>query len=218
MNIDHHPDDATVMAYAAGVVTEGFSLVLAAHMEFCPHCRSRMAEANAVGGELLSELEPVAMSANGLDKVWSRIDADSQQILPDPMTPAPVDGIPAILAPYLPDGLNTAHWRSLVPGIRQFVLEGVESGRGSVRLLSIAPGTTIPHHTHMGGELTLVIKGAYEDKVGRFKSGDLADLDSSVHHQPVADSAEPCICLIATDDRLKFSGVFSRMLQPLVGI
>jgi putative transcriptional regulator len=70
----------------------------------------------------------------------------------------------------------------------------------------------------MGGELTLVIKGAYEDEIGHFKSGDLADLDSSAHHQPVADTGEPCICLIATDDRLRFSSVFSRMLQPLVGI
>jgi putative transcriptional regulator len=218
MNINHHPDDATILAYAAGVVTEGFSLVLAAHMELCSHCRSRMAEANAVGGELLSEIEPVAMSASGLDGVWSRIEVDSEQAVGDPLVPAPVDGIPGILSPYLPDGLNSVRWRSLVPGIRQYILAGVESGRGSVRLLSIAPGTTIPHHTHMGGELTLVIKGAYEDEIGRFKSGDLADLDSSVHHQPVADSDEPCICLIATDDRLKFSGVVSRMLQPLVGI
>ncbi|MGD8914470.1 MAG: ChrR family anti-sigma-E factor [Candidatus Thiodiazotropha sp.] len=218
MNINHHPDDATILAYAAGAVTEGFSLVLAAHMELCPHCRSRMAEANAVGGEMLAELKPVAMSANGLDEFWSRIEVDAEEVVPEPLPPAPVDGVPGILTPYLPDGLDSLPWRSLVPGIRQYILDGVESGRGSVRLLSIAPGTTIPHHTHMGSELTLVIKGAYEDEIGRFKSGDLADLDSSVHHQPVADTAEPCICLIATDDRLKFSGVFSRMLQPLVGI
>jgi putative transcriptional regulator len=218
MNINHHPDDATILAYAAGAVTEGFSLVLAAHMELCPHCRSRMAEANAVGGEMLAELKPVAMSANGLDEFWSRIEVDAEEVVPEPLPPAPVDGVPGILTPYLPDGLDSLPWRSLVPGIRQYILDGVESGRGSVRLLSIAPGTTIPHHTHMGSELTLVIKGVYEDEIGRFKSGDLADLDSSVLHQPVADTAEPCICLIATDDRLKFSGVFSRMLQPLVGI
>jgi putative transcriptional regulator len=218
MNIDHHPDEATILAYAAGAVTEGFSLVLAAHMELCQRCRNRMADANAVGGELLSELQPVAMSANGLDEVWSRIEIDSQQAVADPLAPLCVDGIPDVLAPYLPDGLDSVRWRSLVPGIRQYVLNGVESGRGSVRLLSIVPGTTIPHHTHRGGELTLVIKGAYEDEFGRFKSGDLADLDSSVHHQPVADNGEPCICLIATDDRLRFSGVFSRMLQPLMGI
>jgi putative transcriptional regulator len=123
MNINHHPDDATILAYAAGAVTEGFSLVLAARMELCSLCRSRMADANAVGGELLSELQPVAMSASGLDEVWSRIEFDSQQAVADPLVPKPVDGIPGILTPYLPDGLDSVPWRSLVPGIRQYVRE-----------------------------------------------------------------------------------------------
>ncbi|MES9991940.1 MAG: ChrR family anti-sigma-E factor [Candidatus Thiodiazotropha sp.] len=218
MRINHHPDDATILAYAAGAVTEGFSLVLAAHMEHCQHCRERMAEANALGGELLTELGPVAMSAGGIDDLWSRIETDPQESIPEPVVPAAVDDLPGILAPYVPQGLDSLHWRSLVPGIRQHIINGVESGRGSVRLLSIAPGTTIPHHTHMGGELTLILKGAYEDELGRFKSGDLADLDASDQHQPMVVGDEPCVCLIATDDRLRFSGVFSRMLQPLIGI
>jgi putative transcriptional regulator len=218
MNINHHPDEATILAYAAGAVTEGFSLVLAAHMELCPYCRSRMAQASAVGGELLNELQPVAMSENGFGEIWSRIESDPVEVLPEPQAPAPIDGIPGILKPYLPGSLESLNWRSLAPGIRQYRLNGVESGRGSVRLISIAPGTTIPHHTHLGSELTLVIKGAYEDEIGHFMRGDLADLDTSIHHQPVADDAEPCICIVATDDRLHFSGVFSRMLQPLIGI
>jgi putative transcriptional regulator len=218
MKINHHPDDATLLAYAAGTVTEGFSLVLASHLEFCPHCRKRMAEANAVGGELLAELSPVAMSSGGLEDIWSRIDSGQDEAIPAPTTHESVDGVPGILTPYLPHGIDSLPWRSLLPGIRQYVINGVESGRGSVRLLSISPGTTIPHHTHLGGELTLVIKGAYTDEIGRFQSGDLADLDDSVNHQPVVEGEEPCVCLIATDDRLRFSGVFSRMLQPLIGI
>jgi putative transcriptional regulator len=218
MKINHHPDDATIMAYAAGAVTEGFSLVLAAHMELCPLCRRRLAQASALGGELLTGLQPVAMSDNGLADVWSRIEADPLESLPESRTPEPKDGIPGILTPYLPGDLEELHWRSLVPGIRQYRLDGVQSAKGSVRLLCVAPGTTIPHHTHLGGELTLILRGAYEDEIGRFRSGDLADLDASAHHQPVADSDEPCVCLIATDDRLRFSGVFSRMLQPLIGI
>jgi putative transcriptional regulator len=87
-----------------------------------------------------------------------------------------------------------------------------------VRLFSIAPGTTIPHHSHGGTELTLVLSGSFSDEIGRFGPGDLADLDDSVSHQPVADTNEPCICLIATDERLRFTGMFSRLIQPLVGL
>ena len=218
MNIHHHPDDSTILAYAAGAVTEGFSLVLAAHMESCPRCRARLAEAEAMGGELLADLTPVAMSAGGFTEVWERIQATPATQSPKRPVAISKEGVPAVLAPYLSGGLDSISWRSLVPGIRQHIIKGVDSGRGSVRLLSIAPGITIPHHTHRGGELTLVLRGSYVDELGRFQSGDLADLDPSVHHQPVADTDEPCICLIATDDRLRFSGMFSRMLQPLVGI
>jgi len=218
MRIYHHPDDSTVMAYGAGALGEGFSLVLAAHMEYCPRCRTRLAEAEALGGELLSELPPVEMSAGGFANVWERVQATPAAEPSKPLRPLPDDGLPAVLAPYLHGGLDACRWRSLVPGIRQHVLNGVESSRGSVRLLSIAPGITIPHHTHGRGELTLVLKGSYVDEIGRFQRGDLADMDASVQHQPVADTDEPCICLIATDQRLRFFGVFSRMLQPLIGI
>lgn len=218
ININHHPDDATILAYAAGAVTEGFSLVLAAHIESCPRCRRRVKEAEALGGSMLADLEPVDPPQDGFDDVWQRIQRP-QAISPErPRRPAATRGLPSVLAPYLQDGLDAVPWRSLVPGIRQYVLQDVDSGSGSVRLLSIAPGITIPHHSHGGTELTLVLKGSYVDEIGRFQSGDIADLDPSVHHQPVADTDEPCICLIATDERLRFSGVFSRMLQPLIGI
>lgn len=218
MTIHHHPDDSTILVYAAGAVTEGFSLVLAAHMQYCPSCRLRMAEAEAVGGELLADLPPERMSAGGFANVWERIQANPATEPPTPPGAISKDGLPAVLAPYLSGGLKSIGWHSLVPGIRQHLLKGVDSGRGSVRLLSIAPGITIPRHTHGGGELTLVLKGSYVDEIGLFQSGDLADLDPSVEHQPVADADEPCICLTATDERLRFSGALSRMLQPLVGI
>jgi len=218
MNIHHHPDDSTILAYAAGAVNEGFSLVLAAHMQYCSRCRERMAEAEALGGELLTDLPPVEMPAGGFAEVWERI--QSNPAVEPRRSPAAIsnEGLPAVLTPYLNGGLESIDWRSLVPGIRQHILKGVDSGQGSVRLLSITQGITIPHHTHGGGELTLVLRGSYVDELGRFQSGDLADLDPSVHHQPVADSDEPCICLIATDERLRFSGMLSRMLQPLIRI
>ena len=53
MSIHHHPDDSTILAYAAGALGEGFSLVLAAHMEYCPRCRAHLAEAEALGGDCL---------------------------------------------------------------------------------------------------------------------------------------------------------------------
>jgi putative transcriptional regulator len=214
----HHPDDSTVLTYGAGALGEGFSLVLAAHMETCTRCRSRLAEAETLGGELLSELQPVQMESGDLSGFWDRVEAMSPVEPVEKVEKPLTQGVPAVLSPYLDGDLDTIDWRNLVPGVRQHVIEGIDSGNGSVRLLSIAPGTTIPHHTHDGSELTLVLRGSYTDEIGHFQPGDLADLDPSVHHRPVADGKEPCICLIATDERLRFSGFLSRVIQPLIGI
>jgi putative transcriptional regulator len=218
MNIRHHPDDSTLVAYAAGAVTEGISLVVAAHLELCPQCRARVRDATDLGGVLLAGLDPTTVGEGALAAALARIEADIEGEPAPPLKPRAVDGLPATLVPWLPAGLDRVPWRALVPGIRHFRFPGVDSGGGTVRLLAIAPGTALPHHGHGGTELTLVLRGSFADEIGRFAPGDLADLDPSIQHQPVADTDTPCICLIATDARLRFSGVVGRLFQPLVGI
>ena len=69
MKINHHPDDATLLAYAAGTLSEGFSLVVAAHLEYCPRCRNNLAQAEALGGELMAALPPVSMETTTANKI-----------------------------------------------------------------------------------------------------------------------------------------------------
>ena len=223
MKVRHHPDDGTLLAYGAGSVNEGFSLLIASHLERCPRCRSRVAETEVLGGQLLETLEDAPMEPAGFEAVWARISGEGPQEAPAPPPPpgdAAGDGIvPRVLAAHLPPGgLESVRWRSLAPGIKQHVLRDVACDNGTIRLLSIAPGTTIPQHSHGGSELTLVLKGSFMDQLGRFQAGDVADVYGEVVHQPVADTSEPCICLIATDERLRFADSLSRMLQPFFGI
>ena len=217
MRPHNHPDTSTLVAYAAGAVNEAFSLVLAAHMESCDKCRAAVSQAEAVGGGFMEHLPAAEMAHEGMAHIWERI-AAAPAVQPVSSPPQHNSGVPAVLSPYLPDGLQAVQWRTLVPGIRQHLLEDVDSGQGSIRLLSIAPGTPIPHHTHLGSELTLVLQGSYSDETGYYRPGDLADVDSTVHHSPVVDSEDPCICLVATDQRLQFTGTLNRMLQPFLGI
>ena len=158
MKICHHPDDSTMMAYAAGAVTEGFSLVLAAHLEYCPFCRNKMSNAQTLGGELLLDLQPMELPDRGLEDVWDRIEsADESQQRRAAVTRVSDDGIPGILQPFLEAGWDSIPWRTLIPGIRDHLIGGIDSGKGTVRLLCIAPGVAVPHHTHEGGEITRVI-------------------------------------------------------------
>ena len=82
----------------------------------------------------------------------------------------------------------------------------------------VLAGAAMPNHSHNGTELTLVLKGAFQDADGYFARGDIEIADSDVQHIPVADIHEDCICLAVTDAPLRFEGLLPRILQKFVRI
>ncbi len=64
----------------------------------------------------------------------------------------------------------------------------------------------------------MILSGAYNDSIGRFARGDVADLDETVEHRPVVEQDEPCVCVVATEAPTRFKSRIARILQPMVGI
>ena len=58
----HHPKNTTLADFAAGTLDEGRSLVVASHLAMCGHCREFVAELEEAGGQMLTEIAPVAMA------------------------------------------------------------------------------------------------------------------------------------------------------------
>lgn len=218
MKISHHFDDATLMAYSAGTLPQGMALLVACHLHWCPHCRERMHATDAVGGALLERLQPAALQADAFDRLLARLDEPEQElsVSPSPMDATANPELPPPLAQLLDTPLDDLPWKRIGYGVKQLDLH--LEGPGAARLLRIAPGVSVPHHTHGGNELTLILKGSYNDELGRFCQGDVADLDGEVSHQPLVDTDEECICLIATDAPLKFSGLVGKLVQPFIGL
>ena len=69
MNVSHHPHDDLLMSYAAGALSESWSLAVATHLSFCPECRASVQLAETVGGVLLADTPDQELSPNMLDKV-----------------------------------------------------------------------------------------------------------------------------------------------------
>ncbi len=221
MNISHHFDDATLMAYSAGTLPQGMALLVACHLHWCEHCRGRVDETNAVGGALLNDIKPVQIQDSALNAVLARLDEPEQEFSPNRHKNANTSDLgkgqmPEPLADLVGSSLDELPWKRIGYGVRQVDLD--LGGPGATRLLRISPGVAVPHHTHTGNELTLILSGSYSDEVGRFRRGDVADLDGEMEHQPLVDTDEDCICLIATDAPLKFTGLFGRLVQPFIGL
>jgi putative transcriptional regulator len=219
VTIVHHPDSATLVAYAAGSLDEAFLMVVATHLASCATCRVRLREIEEVGGTLLESVDAVALDAAAVERTMSGLQQSDQTIKKVESEPAPRErSLPAPLARLVNGGFDDIAWKTVAPGVAVHRLPTSRAALGSLTLLRIAPGKKIPEHGHGGTELTLVLLGSYRDALGRFGPGDVADLDEHVEHQPVVDSAEPCICLVATEAQTRFKSFFGRLFQPLVGI
>jgi putative transcriptional regulator len=191
--------------------------LIAAHLEWCTDCRAEVAKAEAVGGHLLATQTEQEMSTTALTKIWNSID-NTPRVKQLKRELPTKHGLPSVLSTLFPAGLQNIKWRKLSPGIKQHKLSQIDSGAGTIRLLQIEQGISIPDHTHVGTELTFILQGSYTDETGHYRHGDLSDADDSLRHSPTVDSEQPCICLIATDERLLFSNRFNKIIQPFIGI
>jgi putative transcriptional regulator len=217
MKIQHHPDDSTLMSFAAGTLVEPLAAVIATHVAMCPHCQAELRLMEQLGFACLRELPdeglvgptPVTRLAK------SAAAAGTQE------TPAGVAvqaDVPRPLRPFVGDRIDGIAWKRLGPGVWHKPIPLSAGTDGDLRLLKVAAGRAMPEHGHGGMELTLILRGAYVDRFGRYAVGDIADLDEDTEHRPVVEAAEPCICLVASERKARFKGLVSRLVQPLTGM
>lgn len=217
--IKHHLTDELLIAYSAGSLPEAFNLVVATHLSMCDECRARAGSFDAVGGALLEEAEAPSEAAQMSDASFEatmKLIQGSTIARAEPKRTAPGTTLPAPLADYIGGDLDAITWRPIGMGVKQAILP--TSSEASARLLFIPAGTAVPDHGHRGTELTLVLKGAFQDEQDRFARGDVEVANEELNHTPIADIGEDCICLAATDAPLKFNGLIPRIAQPFLRI
>ena len=226
MKIKHHPDDSTLMSYAAGSLPSVLSAVVAAHVDMCLHCRRELRLMESVGLAMLEQLPVDAGRLRApvlaLRKLESVVESKPNG------HPAAVAGatsnagqsidVPAPLRHLVGERLDGIRWKKLGFGVWHHPLPVPARSKGVLTLLKIEPGRNMPEHGHGGAELTLMLSGAYSDHTGRYQRGDLADLDGDVEHRPVADKDVGCICLVASERKASFKGVVARLVQPWTGL
>ena len=208
MKITHHPDPSTLMSYAAGSLPSALAAVVSVHLAMCRTCRQQVQELDAVGASLIEALDASGPSRTTTPSAL-RIHASEPR-----QNQQSSDPIEALVGSRLED----IKWKRLGLGVWHYPIVLGENDKGDLRLLKVAPNQAMPEHGHGGCELTLLLDGAYDDEVGRFTVGDIADLDDTIEHRPVADREMGCVCLIASERPAHFRGFIARLMQPLAGL
>ncbi|MEM6341411.1 MAG: ChrR family anti-sigma-E factor [Pseudomonadota bacterium] len=215
--IKHHLTDPILMAYAAGTLPEAFNLMVAAHVSLCDHCRARLDAFDVVGGEVLEQQagNAVTMEAGSLAATMALISGGPADEIRMPERKA-CGVLPGPLQDYVGGDLDSVRWKPIGLGVKQAILP--TSKDASARLLFIPAGAAMPDHGHHGTEMTMVLQGAFQDEEDYFARGDVEVADSDMHHTPIADVHEDCICLAVTDAPLRFNGVLPKIAQRIARI
>ena len=210
----HPAPDELLLDYAAGVLPEGPALAVALHVAIDPASRRVVERLRDVGAALIDG-EAVASDLGdaALEQALARLDSVPVEAPPAPAAARPgFDWVPAPLRPYLA-GKN---WKRMFGGFEEIRigLHGGDTHR--VSLLRLEPGKGLPVHCHIADEFTIVLQGGYTDNTGNYGVGDFAVGPGPQQHEPIADPGEPCIALIVVEKPIVLTGVWARLLNPLV--
>lgn len=216
-----HPDDMTLMNYAAGSTPAPVALAVAMHLCFCHECRTHVKNLNHLGGALLENITPASTEDAAFDALMNKLEGTDYQTASeqDPVKIASEKKIPASNDPlqaYLPTALEALPWQRQTKTIGKFDLTSLLDEKGfQVALQKISAGAKIPTHTHKGLELTVILRGGFSDELGVYHAGDFIARDASHKHSPTALQNEDCICLTVLNAPLKFTGWYS-ILNPFI--
>lgn len=216
MTVKHVLNEQLLMGYAAGILPEAFDLVVASHLSLSDESRAMLGGYEAIGGAVMEDSDAVDLGADALASVMGRIKSEGAVQAKPAIKHSKPGILPEPLQDYVGGDVDKIKWRPLGGGVKQAILR--TSGKAQARLLFIPAGTAVPDHGHRGTELTLVLQGAFSDKVDTFARGDIEIANEDLNHQPIASEDADCICLAATDAPLRFNSLIPRLLQPLFRI
>ncbi len=214
MTLQHHPDDCTLAAFAAGTLDLGEHVAIATHLVGCSQCRGFVRAMEGVGGTVLASLPPTPMSADALLQLEARLSDTSEPQQTESMPPISDTGIPSL--PKFVRQYRMGGWQWVAPRVRLRRIDLPVPSKTRVFLLRSGPGTRMLQHSHTGVEMTCVLAGAFEHEGGYFGPGDFDLGDETIDHRPIVKGREDCICLVAMRGDLRLEGLLGRLIQPFV--
>lgn len=219
-----HPSEDMLLEYAAGSLSEPAAVLVATHLALCPECREQVFDYERIGGTLLDDLDPVSMRDGAFERTMAALEGGAPiEIATNGGRAGTGSGpagdlrLPQPLRACVGGEIEAVGWRSRGRGIREHEL-AVPGDGFRTKLLRIAPGETVPRHTHDGNEITLVLTGGFTDGTGHYERGDVAFATGEVDHAPQADPDEECLCLAVTDGALRLTGPIGRMLNLFIRV
>lgn len=211
--ISHHPGELALLHYSSGNLALDEALCLSVHLEHCPQCQAHYRKLMALADVNWQGLPEASVDDSLKVKVLERIKRASSE--PSEALARVSSSVPHALRKWVPDELDQLAWRAVTKTLSVCELTKSSEGR-KVALVKVAAGGKMPHHSHSGNEVTVVLQGSFSDEDGRYMEGDYIVRKGDDKHTPIASKEQPCICLTLLDGPIQLTGFFSKLLNPLL--
>jgi putative transcriptional regulator len=222
--VSFHPDSRFLTDFTTGSLSISEALCVSAHLHYCGKCRARVQQLTDVGSHLFNRLEPESTeSDDGFETLMQRIeqhetaetDEDDGGAVTSPQHDPLVGRLPPALGRLFRRSLDSLDWLQLGRSLRIAPVDLGDSRRETA-LYDIRAGGRMPEHEHRGEEITVLLKGSFSDRDGKYSRGDFVVRNAGEPHQPTATQDTDCVCLISLERPVKARSLFHRLLEPLV--
>lgn len=224
----YHPSIEMLTDYAAGSLPLAHSLCVSAHLEHCHECQQQVRKLEMLGSHLFDQAETDNRHLHSLkEDVFKKLAEQTGSRQGDEVSQTKAEPkateeklwdnykIPNSLRQFISNSYEELNWMRLSPSFKIATLHN-EKGGAQIALTRVKAGAHMPHHSHTGEEITLVLEGAFSDESGVYRKGDFISRDASHKHKPIVTKDAECICLTVLDAPIEFTGWLARLLNPII--
>lgn len=220
---NYHPTLEQLIDYSSGALTLSHALCVSSHVDQCEECQQTINKLNMIGSTLFEQADVLprdhrnvsAMKQNVMDLIANDAEQAPESMIMNADKRNVDKSIPSSLRQFVPQSWQDVKWKSVTPSFRIATLCKDKDG-SEVALSRVKPGGRMPHHSHTGDELTVVLKGSFSDEDGIYVKGDFVQRNAKDKHTPVVTNDGECICLMVLDAPIQFTGFFARVVNPLL--
>ena len=208
--------ESLLIDYANGSLPLALEVLVETHISMNPASAKSIRMLLQLGGALLENSEPISLSEGSFEKLMAEIDSGfdkDQEVYTNVSNDNNLLAFP--LRNYVQDISIPKNWRRIGIGLSEQAINFGESF-GSAKLYKIAPGCSVPSHSHEGNEVTLVLSGGFTDEYGTYGPGDISIQETGAVHKPVADEDGECIVLAVNEGPIVLTGPVGRLLNMLI--
>jgi putative transcriptional regulator len=207
--------DQLIAHYVAGTLPPPMRALVGSHIELKESGRRLAAGFEALAGSELETIAPESVTDRDakLKAIFASNVPAQGRTAARPQASCRI--FPRSLVGFTGYTAENIPWRTKLPGLKE--VRFAETDGFQATLYWIRAGRAMPHHTHGGSEVTLVLDGGFSDGLGHYLRGDVAAADETVDHRPVADDDGPCICFAVTTAELKMTGSLRQLFSDIFG-